>query len=588
MRFLSVRHSALSLALAGAFLALPSAQAAVRFSEAVDGLYADTTHPGRGWVVDHIAFPNGDGIFYMFSSAYDSTGKQVWLTTNFDTKEFEYKKTDIPFAIPTGGRFGDTWPTAVSTTISGKMDVEIMSCDEIKLTLRPDATTGLPTSTQTLTSSAAYVDSVPGLDTVNDRCAIKRKFTTCPAGTTAGPVDRSCILTGTIASNLTLTNETTWILKGLVKVGTDNSNKVTLTIEPGTLITGSGNTADYLYVEPGSKINAQGTPYAPIIFTSQRDGVVGGTPAPKDWGGIVVSGNAPNNKCLTAPFDCRSEFDPTLRYGGDKPHESSGVIDYVQVRYAGYVFQPTREVNSFTFQSVGDGTVVDHIQSYRGGDDGIEFFGGNVGVKHAVLAEGGDDGLDWDEGYSGKIQFVLLQHGTGLGEDNGIEASNQNANQDATPRAQPTVANLTMIGNGNGGDGIRFKEGTGGHIKNSVFTGFKASCLNLVNTPTFTAAGTPSALTGVLTVDHTLFNCTTQFKQDDGAPWTAQAFYTAQTGNLQGDPLMQGFLPKAGSPLLDSGLIQTNDAFFTPTSYIGAFRDGNDDWTKGWTYNVKR
>ncbi|WP_313914615.1 hypothetical protein [Tahibacter sp.] len=585
MRFTIPKLSALAGALAAALLAAPAANAAIRFSEATDGLYSDATHGGRGWVVDFIPRKDGGGILYLYGAAYDETGKQAWITSNFEVKEFEFKKTGVPMAMPTGGRFGDTWPTPVVPVANGTLDVELLSCGELKITVKPNAATGLPTSTQTLTASADYVGTL-GVAAVNEQCVQKRKFTTCPAGTTL-VADRTCQITGTVAQNLTLTNETTWVLKGLVKVGTDNGTKVKLNIEPGTLITGSGQSADYLYVEPGSQIFAQGAPYAPIIFTSPADGVGTTAPKPGDWGGIVVSGNAPNNKCLAAPFDCRSEFDPTLRYGGDKPRESSGVIQYVQSRYAGYVFQTGREVNSFTFQSVGDGTVVDHVQAYRGKDDGIEFFGGTVNVKHAIITEAGDDGLDWDEGYNGNIQYVLLQHGTGLGEDHGIEAANQNANQDALPRAMPTVSNLTFIGNGQGGYGITFKEGSGGRIKNSVITGFKKGCLFLTNGPTFTSAGTPAALTGNLTMDHNLVQCTLNFDQAADAPWTAQAFYTAQAANVTGDPMLQGFLPKAGSPLLDGGL-SASSVWFTPVSYIGAFRDANDDWTRGWAYNLTR
>lgn len=586
MRFPMLKTGALALATAAALMAAPSSQAAVRFSEATDGLYSDATHGGRGWVVDFIPKKDGGGILYLYGAAYDQTGRQAWITSNFEVKEFEFKKTDVPMAMPTGGRFDDNWPTPVTPVVNGKLDVELLSCGELKITVKPDAATGLPTSTQTLIASADYVGSL-GVPALSERCVQKRKFTACPAGTTL-VADRTCQLTGTITSNLTLTNETTWVLKGLVKVGDDNLNKTKLTIEPGTLITGSGQAADYIYVQPGSQIFARGTANAPIIFTSPADGVGTTAPRPGDWGGIVVSGNAPNNKCIASPFDCRSEFDPTLRYGGDKPRESSGVLQYVQSRYAGYVFQTGREVNSFTFQSVGDGTVVDHLHAYRGKDDGFEFFGGNVNAKYLVITEAGDDGLDWDEGYTGNIQYVLLQHGTGLGEDNGIEASNQNANQDALPRATPTVSNLTMIGNDQGGYGVYFKEGTGGRIKNSLFMGFKRGCTYFTNGPTFTAAGTPTALTGALTMDHNLLSCgALNFAQAADAPWTAEAFYNAQAGNKVGDPLLQGFLPKAGSPLSDGGL-SASSVWFSPVGYIGAFADANDDWTRGWTYNLTR
>ncbi|HSX61569.1 MAG TPA: hypothetical protein VLF18_15315 [Tahibacter sp.] len=585
MRFPISKLSALAGALAAALLAAPAANAAIRFSEATDGLYSDATHGGRGWVVDYIPRKDGSGILYLYGAAYDETGKQAWITSNVEIKEFEFKKTDVPMAMPTGGRFGDTWPGTVNPVVNGKLDIELLSCGELKITVKPDASTGLPTSTQTLVASADYVGSL-GVPAVNEQCVQKRKFTSCPTGSTL-VADRTCQITGTIGTNMTLTNETTWVLKGLVKVGSDNSARVKLNIEPGTLITGSGQAADYLYVEPGSQIFAQGLPHAPIIFTSPADGVGTTAPKPGDWGGVVVSGNAPNNKCAAAPFDCRSEFDPTLRYGGNNAHESSGVIQYVQSRYAGYIFQTGREVNSFTFQSVGDGTVVDHVQAFRGKDDGFEFFGGNVNVKYAIVTEAGDDGLDWDEGYNGNIQYVLLQHGAGLGEDNGIEASNQNANQDATPRAMPTVSNLTFIGNGNGGYGVYLKEGTGGRIKNSVITGFKNGCVYLTNGPTWTSAGTPTALSGNLTMDHNLVSCTTNFNQGSGSPWTTEAFYNAQSGNKVGEPLLQGFLPKAGSPLLDGGASATS-VWFAPVSYIGAFRDANDDWTRGWAYNLTR
>jgi hypothetical protein len=149
------------------------------------------------------------------------------------------------------------------------------------------------------------------------------------------------------------------------------------------------------------------------------------------------------------------------------------------------------------------------------------------------------------------------------------------------------VSNLTFIGNGQGGYGIYFKEGTGGRIKNSVITGFKKGCVFLTNGPTFTSAGTPTALSGNLTMDHNLVQCTPNFDQAADAPWTAQAFYSAQAGNVAGDPLLQGFLPKAGSPLLDGGL-SASSVWFGPVGYIGAFRDANDDWTRGWAYNLTR
>jgi hypothetical protein len=383
---------------------------------------------------------------------------------------------------------------------------------------------------------------------------------------------------------MTLPNDTPCNLDGLVQVGNLNADCATLTIEPGTVVTGSGDTADYLYVNPGSKLIADGKPNAPIIFTSPSDGVTGGNPQPKDWGGVVLSGNAPNNKC-NAASPCRSEFNEELMYGGDDPHDNSGVLRYVQVRYAGYVFQTDKEVNAITAQSVGDGTIIEYVQAYRGGDDGIEFFGGTANARHLVVTEGGDDAIDWDEGWSGKVQFGLIENGTGLGEDNGFEGASQADDHDALPRAVPRLANITLIGSGTDGDGVQVKEGSGGLMSNLLVTGSNRdgmACLAVVHPET--SALPPEQLA----LDHSWLNCTTNFRDDsDAAAGSAEALFQAGTGNRSGAvSLVGGFLPAPGSPLSSGGRAVTEDAFFTPAPYIGAFRDANDNWTRGWTYRV--
>ncbi|MGB4858624.1 MAG: hypothetical protein WBP11_04790 [Dokdonella sp.] len=581
------KHAKLALAMSiAAVVATPAAHAAIRFSEAMDGLWFNTNAAAtglKGWDFDYLVREDGRlSSVFMIGNTFDANGNAVSITTNFEPGEFEYEQLGLPVAalrlvngVPTYG-------------VIGNLDVRMESCSRMTVNFTPanasDPIANAIPRTQDLRPGQFLADGAPPRS-----CVVKREFTACPSGTTAGPSPRSCVLSGNISSNFALTNETTWLLNGLVTVGGDNVNKTTLSIEPGTLITGIGNTADYLYVNPGSKLIADGTPYAPIIFTSPEDGKRGATPRPKDWGGVVLSGNAPNNKCFTAPFDCRSEFNPALRYGGNDANDSSGVMRYVQVRYAGYVFTEGREVNSFTFQAVGNGTVLEHLQSYRGGDDGYEWFGGTVNAKYLVATEGGDDGFDWDEGFSGKIQFGLVTNDSGLGEDNGIEASNQANNLDATPRAIPRVANITFIGNGTGGNGINLKEGTGGHIINALITGYDRAgkaCLTVNNPATSLLVGTPA-----LTIDHSLIQCATSFGDGSGATAgsAANLFGVSGAGNLVANPLLiNGFLPMMGSPALNGGRLVTEDVFFSGAPYIGAFRDASDDWTLGWTHRVKR
>src|SRR6185369_1158252 len=83
----------------------------------------------------------------------------------------------------------------------------------------------------------------------------------------------------------------------------------TLTIQPGTVVRGEGesspgvNDPGTLIITRGSKIQAVGTPDAPIVFTNQDDDNVGqnGGRVPYDtalnasgitgtWGGLIVLG----------------------------------------------------------------------------------------------------------------------------------------------------------------------------------------------------------------------------------------------------------------------------------------------------------
>lgn len=570
-------------ALVGA-LASGQAHAALTLSDAFDGGWADLSRPAsaRGWVFDVLSMPNGTKTLYLSGYLYDGEGNPTWVTASPLIGEFDFSASADLFAY-SGGTFNGPATEAPAQARFGSIDVEFASCTEGTITVTPDAATGYAPISWTINPLQNVVTAEA------TGCVYKAEFAGCPAGTSVGTLPRSCVLSGAITRDITLTNDTTWQLEGLVTVGGDNANSATVTIEPGTLITGSGDSADYFYVNPGSKVHANGTPYAPIVFTSPRDGRLGQTPAPGDWGGIVLSGNAPDNKCAAAPFDCRSEFNPDLRYGGDEPHDSSGSLRYVQARYAGYVFTEGREVNAFTFQAVGAGTVLEHLQSYRGKDDGFEWFGGTVNAKNLVSYEGGDDAFDWDEGWSGKVQFAYAKwapDSLALGNDNGFEASNQADNHDATPRAIPSWSNVTLIGNGSGGgNGLHLKEGTGGHLSNVLVSAFNKdgkACLLVDHAATGAIVGTE------LTLDHAWLNCTANIADgSNGTAGRAQALFDAGAGNGSGNPGLDGFLPTASSPLRNGGLV-TDDAFFTAAPYIGAFRDTNDDWTAGWTHGIVR
>ncbi|PKM08101.1 MAG: hypothetical protein CVV14_05695 [Gammaproteobacteria bacterium HGW-Gammaproteobacteria-4] len=577
------RKCAIAAALIGAFGA-GSASAAVRLSDSFDGNWFNPAANGRGISFDYIPDVTGkSGTLFGATFTYDANGQPTWLVFQPVITEFGYSATAFDVLKVTGGSFaGPIAPGATAISVVGSGSITVNSCSSITVSLDMTPESGL--------ADLSNESLQPLNGTGQGDCAFQREFTACPSFATPAPAfgDRACAITGNFENqDITLSNEITWVVEGKVGIGGDNINSSTLTIEPGTLLVSSGDTFDHIAVSRGSKIFAEGTAKAPIVLTSPGELSGFGDPQPRDVGGIVLAGNAP----ATCVPNCVAEWDPTLRYGGTNASDNSGVLRYVQVRYAGFIFAPNRELNSFTMNAVGSGTVLDHLQSFKGADDAIEFFGGTANVRYFVDICGGDDSIDWDEGYSGKIQFALLHQFGCAGEDHGFELANDPNNFDASPRASGTIANVTAIGGGaasaSSRDGFNLKEGTGGHFWNIVAVNFKRSCVSVQDAATQAASGPVGSLSGLLTMNNTVIDCANSFRDSGVTAGYTQAWFTSQAGNVAADPQLSGFLPATSSPVFGKVFAPTDD-WFVPTDYAGAFAGPNasNDWTAGWTHNI--
>ena len=388
------------------------------------------------------------------------------------------------------------------------------------------------------------------------------------------------ILEGRLNADKTLSVAYDYLLRGAVFV----EGGATLTIEPGVKIYGEQASTGTLIIAKGSKIIADGTPDAPIVMSSDA---FEGSRARGQWGGLIINGDAPTNQGLTF-----GEGD-TGAFGGNNPTDSSGVLRYVRVEYAGIEFSPDNELNGIAFQGVGSGTIVDHVQVHMNQDDGVEMFGGTVNLKYVMVTGARDDSFDWTDGWTGKAQFLVAQQ-YGDDADNGFEVDNSDANNEATPRSAATIYNATLVGDPNGlksDNGMLIREGAAGIFANFIVTGFNKIGLDINNKSTHAQANN-----GKLVVKNSIFfkNKKGNFgdeKDDDGFDEAAFAYKNRNKETDPGltDPFNKSnpnFTPGAGANAV-SPASPPADGFFEQVDFIGGVSPSNN-WTTGWTTSARR
>ncbi len=456
----------------------------------------------------------------------------------------------------------------------------------------------------------------------------------CPTGTVelalpaAGIASaaNACSVSGTITSDLTIPADVPIALNGPVFVG----DGATLTIEPGAILFGSAG-ADFLTVDVGGTLEAAGTVDDPIIFTARIDvedmetGSTLVTPTTRgQWGGLILNGDAPINACADGTAEggtvgCTNSGEGgTGTFGGADPTDSSGTLQFLQVRYAGFEITDENELNGIAFQGTGSGTVVNNIQVFNNADDGVEFFGGTTNAQFVALNGNADDSLDWTDGWTGNLQFLLIEHAVD-DADQGIEADNNGDVNDALPRSAPTISNFTIVG---GGDeaadadsdiGALIREGTAATLVNGIITGgFTVGALDIDDEATFSRFGA-SGVAGdeILTIESLLLDDDTPIvlnNQDlDDDPATGDADGNDPDVDADGNPvvltdilgadeniviadatLSSEFFP--GATELDIPVFDvTADEFFDETAVVGAFRTFDTpelNWATGWTFGL--
>ena len=429
-----------------------------------------------------------------------------------------------------------------------------------------------------------------------------------------GGTTENTILEGRIVENRTLKAQYTYKLRGLVYV----TNGAVLTIEPGTKIVGETGKNGGLIICRSAKIVADGTVGKPIVFTSES-----ATPAPGDWAGLVILGNAPTNSTFNGQAGIGeieggiNNSDGLGLYGlgaSSNPADNSGILRYVRIEYAGYAFLPDKEINGLTMGGVGNQTIIDYVQVYRANDDSFEWFGGTVKCTHLIAYKGLDDDWDMDNGFSGKVQFGISIRDSSVADisgSNGFEVDNDAGGSTANPQTSAVFSNMTVIGpratlinvaNSNFKRGMHLRRNSSISIFNSIIMGWPVGLL------VDASAGRPTDLNitsgsmvlanNILASNNTQFSYTASASAPTGWTTTDLTNYfnlpanannvlatnndVALTAPFKYDNTVD-FNPAAASPAL-TGAAFTNSKLLglTAVNYRGATAAG-DGWWKGWT-----
>ena len=244
-----------------------------------------------------------------------------------------------------------------------------------------------------------------------------------------------------ITGEVTLSSDVQYYINGSVHV----KDGGVLRIPAGMTIKARNGFANFILVERGGKIFAEGTAEAPITFTADAADAEAGY-----WGGIIINGKAVISGPAGSVNEGATEIDNNVMYGGNDNGDNSGVLTYVRILYSGARSNADIEHNGLTLNGVGNGTKIENIYIAEGADDAIEFFGGSVNVTNLLAVNCDDDCFDFTQGYCGTLTncYGRWEAGFTSSEEDprGVEADgNLDGNgHEHTPQANFTIKNMTI------------------------------------------------------------------------------------------------------------------------------------------------
>ena len=329
-------------------------------------------------------------------------------------------------------------------------------------------------------------------------------------------------LSGEIVSTIELFANEEYLLTGPLLIRDGGS----LIIQSGAVIKAEKGADKYIAVAQGGNLFVYGREDKPVIMTSNSD-----NPAPGDWGGIIICGMAPINSANVDRTDLLDIF-----YGGNNPNDSSGLIQYLRIEYAGANYNDDLNFSSITFYGVGAFTTVNRIQSYMSLGNSFRFVGGTVNAEK-LIGLNGYNGISIKDGWNGNLDRLYFANQLNAS----LKIVNNNQNETVLPVTSGAIQNLSLIGPHTSG-AIYYGMGGPEITMNNIYT----SGLNLgINVFGSTASEA---------IDNNLFSIDL----------------------IEFDNPFSNFLPTNHNG--------SNQGFYTLGSATGAGNRGNiPDWAENWT-----
>lgn len=330
-----------------------------------------------------------------------------------------------------------------------------------------------------------------------------------------------------------------------------------LEIEEGVQVYMNAEAKEKVSINVSGTAKISGTVTNPVVITSSKVLSDASKASAGDWGRFALIG------------------------AGAK--SDNGKISYLRLEYGGD--------RVFRLSDVGSKTQISHIQVFNSEGEGFMITDGNAQLKYLVATDCRGGSYRLGEKYEGKIQFAISVNSARFDENDDFVIREE---------ASPVIANITLLGAGKDTDktnGMRMRAKAAPKVYNSVIANFPRRGLRAGDDVNITD------LKGSAVFAYSyIFDVETDAFRGDAQKFAGT--FNIENGNIETNPFYNNavnFKDKiytlkaiAGIGVADfvPDVEQTSefnpaslDTFFTSVTYVGAIKNGSEDWTKGWVKN---